>query len=385
MSRPTVRVLGTHGVPAGYGGFETAAENIARFLVRRGWRVVVYCQVDGRGPVTDDTWQGIERVHIPVEQPGWRGTSLFDLRSIRHAAAHRDLCLTFGYNTAIFNAAQRLRGIPNVINMDGMEWTRSRWGLTKQGILLANERIACRVGDHLIADHPVINDYLRKHARPSKITTIAYGADPVEDAPTAPLDALGLRSGEFSTVICRPIPENSLLEIVSAFSRRERHHRLVVLGTFEASGDPYHDEILRAASSEVVFPGAIYDPDVVAALRFHSRCYVHGHTVGGTNPSLVEAMAAANPVLAHDNVYNRWVAGDRTRFFSTADELAQLFDELLDDEEELGAMSKSSRERHRAEFTWEHVAGQYERLLRQHLPASRDRRPVSHLPGRGNT
>jgi glycosyltransferase involved in cell wall biosynthesis len=385
MSRPTVRVLGTHGVPAGYGGFETAAENIARFLVRQGWRVVVYCQVDGRGPVTEDTWQGIERVHVPVDRPGWLGTSLFDLRSIRHASAFPDLCLTFGYNTAVFNSAQRLKGIPNVINMDGMEWTRARWGLTKQGILLANERIACRVGDHLIADHPVIHDYLRKHADASKITTITYGADPVEDAPTAPLEALGLRPGGFSTVICRPIPENSLLEIVRAYSRRERRHRLVVLGAFDASTDAYHGEILRAASDEVVFPGAIYDPEVVTALRFHSRCYVHGHTVGGTNPSLVEAMAAANPVIAHDNVYNRWVAGERSRFFRSEDELASLLDVLLDDTEELSAMSRSSRGRHRTEFTWEHVAAQYEQLLRRHLPGTWTEQPVSHTPGRGST
>jgi glycosyltransferase involved in cell wall biosynthesis len=158
-----------------------------------------------------------------------------------------------------------------------------------------------------------------------------------------------------------------------------------VLGAFDASTDAYHGEILRAASDEVVFPGAIYDPEVVTALRFHSRCYVHGHTVGGTNPSLVEAMAAANPVIAHDNVYNRWVAGERSRFFRSEDELASLLDVLLDDTEELSAMSRSSRGRHRTEFTWEHVAAQYEQLLRRHLPGTWTEQPVSHTPGRGST
>ena len=110
--RPTVRILGTHGVPAGYGGFETAAENVALYLRDQGWRVVVYCQQQGRGPVTEDVWNGIERVHIPIERDGWLGTSHFDLVSIRHAVRHRDVCLTFGYNTAVFNVLQRLRGIP---------------------------------------------------------------------------------------------------------------------------------------------------------------------------------------------------------------------------------------------------------------------------------
>lgn len=363
----TVRILGTHGVPAAYGGFETAAENIALFLVDRGWRVIVYCQIEGAGDVTQDTWRGVERVLVPVEQPGWRGTSLFDLRSIRHAAAQDDVCLTFGYNTAVFNTLQRLKGIPNVINMDGMEWTRSRWGLTRQGILLANERIACRVGSHLIADHPVIYDYLSKHASPSKISTITYGAHPVAEAPTAPVRALGLEPGEYCIAVCRPIPENSLLEIVEAFSSRPRGRRLVVLGDFLMDSDPYHSAVVAAASAEVVFPGSIYDPHVLTALRFHARAYLHGHTVGGTNPSLVEAMAAGNPVVAHDNPYNRWVAGDQQCYFSTAGELAAVLDEVLENDAALAGMGHASRKRHHDEFTWEHVAGQYEQLLMRYV------------------
>lgn len=365
--RRTVRILGTHGVPAAYGGFETAAENIALFLVDRGWRVVVYCQVEGAGEVTHDTWRGIERVLVPVDQSGWLGTSLFDLRSIRHAAAHDDMCLTFGYNTALFNTLQRLKGIPNVINMDGMEWTRARWGLTRQGILLANERIACRVGAHLIADHPVIYDYLSKHASPGKISTITYGAHPVTDAPESPVRALGLEPGEYCLVVCRPIPENSLLEIVTAFSSRRRGRQLVVLGDFITHADGYHASVVAAASEEVVFPGSIYDSDVLSALRFHARAYLHGHTVGGTNPSLVEAMAAGNPVVAHDNPYNHWVAGDEQCYFSTAGDLAAVLDAVLENDVALAGMARASRKRHREEFTWERVAGQYEQLLLKYV------------------
>lgn len=366
-SRPTVRIMGTHGVPAGYGGFETAAENIALFLVDRGWRVVVYCQTSGTDAIRTDHWRGIERVFVSTDKPGWRGTSEFDLRCIRDAVRHRDLLLTFGYNTALFNLMNWATGIPNVVNMDGMEWTRARWGKAKQGLLLLNERTACRTGTHLVADHPVIYDYLARHADPRRITTITYGAHAVVDPPAAPVRALGLEPGEYSTVICRPIPENSLVEIVEAFSRRRRGHTLVVLGDFLAD-DAYHREVRDAASDEVVFPGSIYDPEVVTALRFHGRAYLHGHTVGGTNPSLVEAMAAGNPVLAHDNEYNRWVAGPGARFFSGADDLAVTLDDVLDDTQALAAMAGASRERHAQEFTWERVAGQYEELLQRYLP-----------------
>lgn len=365
--RPTVRILGTHGVPAAYGGFETAAEHIALHLVRRGWRVVVYCQDHGTGPITEDVWQGVERVHVPVPGEGWRGTSHFDLRSVWHAARHRDLCLTFGYNTAALNLLQRLRGIPNVVNMDGMEWTRAKWGPVMKGILLANERTACRIADHLIADHPVIHDYLAGHAPADRITTITYGADAVVEPPVGPVTAWGLRPGEYSTVVCRPVPENSLLQIVTAFSARPRGHRLVVMGNLDRA-DTYHARVLAAASDEVLFPGAIYDPVVLGSLRYHGRFYLHGHTVGGTNPSLVEAMGAANAVIAHDNPYNRWVAGPDQLFFSDAGDLATLLDVVLDDEVRSRGMSRAARARHATEFTWARIAGQYEDLLRAHLP-----------------
>lgn len=362
----TVRILGTHGVPAAYGGFETAAEQIGLHLVQRGWRVIVYCQVDGRGVITEDTWRGIERIHVPQHREGWLGTSAFDWVTIRDAIKHDDICLTFGYNTGIFNILQRVRRIPNVINMDGMEWTRARWGVTRRGILLANEQIAIRVGNHLIADHPEIERYLRKHAPARKISTITYGAHEVVDAPTAPVAALGLEPGHFLTVICRPIPENSILEIVKAYSRSRRGYHLVVLGHFSPR-DAYHREVRSVASDEVLFPGAIYAPDTVRALRFHSLAYVHGHTVGGTNPSLVEAMAAGNPVMAHDNVYNRWVAGADQRYFTSVADLSTILDQTLDNPEVLRGMSDASRRRHAHEFTWEHVAGQYEELLCRYL------------------
>jgi glycosyltransferase involved in cell wall biosynthesis len=374
----TVRILGTHGVPAAYGGFETAAEQIGLYLVQRGWRVIVYCQVDGRGETTVDEWRGIERVQIPQHRQGWLGTSAFDWATIRDAIKHDDICLTFGYNTGVFNILQRIKHIPNVINMDGMEWTRTRWGLTKQGILLANERIAIHVGNHLIADHPEIERYLRKQAPARKISMITYGAHAVVDAPTSAVTALGLEPGRYLTVICRPIPENSILEIVDAYSRSHRGYQLVVLGSFIA-GDSYHREVRSIASDEVTFPGPIYAPNEVQALRFHSRAYIHGHTVGGTNPSLVEAMAAGNPVIAHDNVYNRWVAGADQRYFTSVDHLDSIFDQTLHSPEALGEMGDSSRRRHAEEFTWEHVAGQYEELLSRYLA---DQQPSS--PPAGN-
>ena len=364
----TVRILGTHGVPAAYGGFETAAENVAKFLVGRGWRVVVYCQVPGTGAVTEDRWQGIERVNIPIDTDGWLGTSRFDFLSIRHAARHRDICLTFGYNTAVFNTWQRLLNIPNVINMDGIEWSRARWGKLRQGLLYANERVGCVVGNALIADHPEIAVYLRRKAPARKVVTITYGAERLDGAPPEIPQSYGLTPDAYLTLIARPIPENSILEIVQGFSRSSRAGELVVLGNYTPQSDPYHRAVMEAASDEVRFVGGIYDPEQVQALRFHSLAYVHGHTVGGTNPSLVEAMGAGNPVVAHDNPYNRWVAQDAALYFRDVDGIDEAVSRLVESPDLARSLGAAARLRHASEFTWEHVAGQYEDLLLSLLP-----------------
>lgn len=370
-ARPCVRILGTHGVPANYGGFETAAENVARYLVAHGWRVVVYCQTDHGGPTYEDVWDGIERVNISVPDKGWLGTSRFDWLSIRHAVKHRDLCLTFGYNTAIFNLQQRLRGVPNVINMDGIEWSRERWGPVRQAILYANERVGCWVGDELIADHPELNTYLATRAPARKITTITYGAHPVDDAPLAPVRELSLEPGRYMSLIARPIRENSILELVRGFSARPRGVELAVLGNYEPDADDYHCAVVAAASDEVRFLGAIYDSAVVQALRYHSLGYLHGHTVGGTNPSLVEALAAGNPVIAHDNKYNRWVADDAGLYFNASDDVDELVTRLVDDSLLREQLAKCAKVRFESEFTWDRVAGEYEALLRSTLNRSR--------------
>ena len=367
-TRPkTVRILGTHGVPARYGGFETAAENVALFLVSRGWRVIVYCQVEGRGPIVEDSWRGIERVMIPVDLKSWRGTSMFDWLSIAHACQFSDMCLTFGYNTGIFNFRQRMKGIKNIINMDGIEWSRARWGFVMKAVLYVNERFAAAFGDHLIADHPEIEKHLRTRARPEKISTIAYGADPIVDAPVEPGLALGLQPHDYLTLIARPVPENSILELVRAFSRRTRNHKLVVLGRYDEKGVGYHRTVKAAASNEVIFPGPIYEPAVVKALRFHSMAYLHGHTVGGTNPSLVEAMAAGCPVIAHDNLYNKRVAGEGAVYFTNEDTADACITRILAEPELRARLAERSLCRYNEEFTWEHVAGQYEDLLSRYL------------------
>ena len=188
--------------------------------------------------------------------------------------------------------------------------------------------------------------------------------------PTGAVRGLGLEPGRYLTVVARPEPENSLLEIVQGFSRQPRGLVLTVLGNYSAD-NAYHRAVKAAASAEVKFVGAIYDKPTVQALRYHCAAYVHRHQVGGTNPSLVEALGAGNAVIAHDNRFNRWVAGPQAGYFDGADGFAATLSAVLADPSRLAAMQQASRQRFEESFTWTHILGQYEQLLSQWLPARR--------------
>lgn len=362
-------ILGTRGVPAQHGGFETFAEKLSLYLVAEGWSVTVYCQEDSGSELYESEWCGVRRVHIPVSRQGAAGTVIFDWKATCHALSQNGLFLTLGYNTALFNLMQRIKGQVNVINMDGIEWRRDKWGLIAKTWFWLNERFGCWVGNHLVADHPQIKKHLATRVSDSKITMIPYGGDEVLGADQTALQPLGLEPGRFSVIIARPEPENSFLEMVRAFSLAPRNHKLVVLGNFQPEQNAFHRQVIEAASAEVVFPGAIYDVRVVQALRFFSRFYLHGHRVGGTNPSLVEALGAGCAVIAHDNHFNRWVAGDGAAYFQDEFSCAALFDQLLGDDAAVARMKAASNVKFHERFTWPQVLAEYKQLLNQWYPS----------------
>jgi glycosyltransferase involved in cell wall biosynthesis len=363
--RPHVMILGIRGVPAAHGGFETFAEKLALFLVHRGWRVTVYCQSDVdvvRQRFRFDTWSGIDRVHVETAGHGPRGTIEFDWHATRHAARQDGVCLVLGYNTAVFLPLLRLRGKKILINMDGFEWRRAKWSLPIRAWFYLNEWLGAWLGHRLIADHPQIADHLATRRSRRHITMIPYGGVEVTSAPAAEIEEYGLRPGQYLIIIARIEPENSILPMVTAFSRRRRGVKLAVLGNLD-SGNPYHMAVKAAASDEVQFLGAIYGKEKVSALRFHARAYLHGHSVGGTNPSLVEALWSGNAVLAHRNVFNVWTAGSGQYFFSDVNECDQQIGRLIAEDIGVGLAKRRARQRAVEMFRWQDVLSAYEREL----------------------
>ena len=361
-TKPILRILGTRGVPAAHGGFETFAEQLSLFLVAKGWRVVVYCQEDVAEvtrPLTIANWRGVELVQIQIASSGPKATLDFDWKSVRHAGAEEGLCLVLGYNSGLFLPWLRLQGKTVLTNMDGMEWRRAKWGPAIKAWFWVNEWIAAWSSHRLIADHPAIADHLATRRPRRHISTIAYGANEVPPQPEAPVRELGLEPGAYLVSIARIEPDNNIHTIVEAFSRRPRGAKLVVLGHLQP-GQPYHDRLRDAAGEDVVFPGAIYEAGTVAALRYHARAYVHGHTVGGTNPSLVESLAAGNACLCHDNVFNRWTAGRAGTYFADLESCDAAITRLLEDDALVARARTAARERAAAAFRLEDILCAYE-------------------------
>jgi glycosyltransferase involved in cell wall biosynthesis len=371
-NRPTregrkLLILGTRGVPALHGGFETFAEKLALYLVDRGWQVTVYCQRDGGNKIFGDPeideWKGIRRVTIPTSKSGPIGTMAFDWVSVWHALGEKGVPLVLGYNTAIFAALLGIRGRSVIMNMDGIEWKRAKWGLAAKCWFYFNEWVGILSSSRLVADHPEIAKRLSRRRNMADVSTIAYGADPVVVAEANAIRALGLEPGKYFVAIGRVEPENSTLELVRAYCARYREYKFVCLGKLEPDKNAYHATVIEAAKGRILFPGAIYEKSVVRSLRFHALAYCHGHTVGGTNPSLVEALGAGNPVIAHDNPFNRWVAGENALYFSDVETLDACFSRAGEDKNWQDMGRKASIKRFEEAFTWERILGAYEELI----------------------
>jgi glycosyltransferase involved in cell wall biosynthesis len=385
---PSVLILGTRGIPAAHGGFETFAERLALFLIERGWDVGVYCQeevIRVQDRISSERWRGIELIKVEVASTGPRATLEFDWQCVRDAASRSAVCLVLGYNGAIFLPYLRLKRRKIITNMDGIEWRRPKWNIGVRTWFWVNEWIAAWTSHRLIADHPRIADHLATRRSRTASTMIAYGGDPVLHAPDNIIRDFGLRPNSYIISIARIEPDNSILEIVEAFSRRRRGAKLVVLGDIDNS-IPYHRAVRAAAGSEVMLTGAIYDQAVVEALRFHARAYVHGHMVGGTNPSLVSALAAGNAVIARDNEFNRWTAGDAGVYFDSIDSCETFIDKILHDNLAVEQMQTKARARAASHFSWLNILGAYERelmALLQRVELPQDQTSPALQPGIG--
>jgi glycosyltransferase involved in cell wall biosynthesis len=363
----TLNILGIRGIPAAHGGFETFAARLSGYLRERGWSVTVYCQHEASDPNSprhgsEDIWNGIRRIHVISSVSGPLGTIEFDWWCVRHVLKEPGIDLILGYNTAVFALVNRIWGRTVIMNMDGIEWKRAKWNWAAKMWFRFNEIIGSKLCNVPIADHPEIARHLKRYGC-NRTIVIPYGADVVTEADASLVESFGIEPDRYFISIARIEPENSILEIVQGFANASTGLKLVILGKFTPETNPYHAKVERYASKDVLFLGAIYNPKVVSALRLHARAYIHGHQVGGTNPSLVEALGVGSAVIAHDNRFNRWVAGPLQFYFADPEGCAGLIERIAHDEDAVKVSRAAARKRHAECFLWSDILARYEEVL----------------------
>lgn len=367
-------ILGTRGIPARYGGFETFAERLATGLVERGHAVTVYAEADRGGRIADHDYQGV-RIRFR-RRPHWgpASTLAYDSACLWNARRDFDLVYMLGYGAAWACWWPRLAGIPVWVNVDGLEWGRSKWNWFGRCYLRAMEWVVTWTASRLIADSQVIAERFRRlYRRGLPIDCIAYGADLTVPGlmDGAQLSAWALEPGRYHLVVARPEPENHLLEIIAGHHLHGGDWPLVVVGDI-IGANRYQRQLLARADTRVRFLGGIYEPARLQALRLHAASYIHGHSVGGTNPSLLEALACGNWVIAHDNPFNREVARDAADYFRTADDLARcLAEREAQDQPSVAARGLRAREIIASDYTWPRIIEAYEALMWRQLADSR--------------
>lgn len=353
-----VSVIGTAGVPACYGGFESLVDNLLDFTPQ-GVEYTVFCSAP-KYKTRLESWKGARLVYLDRDANGVSSV-FYDYESMRRSL-DADVMLILGVSGCLFlpRIRRRFRG-KIITNIDGLEWKRDKWKWYAKALLRLSERQAVRYSDVVIGDNQGITDYV-KSAYGREAVLIPYGGDHAErtedDALFGPYS---FARAKYAVTVCRIEPENNIHMILEAFAS-SKAFPLVIVGNWENSayGRTLKGTYAHSACIRMLDP--VYDLHRINWLRSHAAVYVHGHSAGGTNPSLVEAMCLGLPVFAFDCVYNRATTENRCLYWKTAAELSAL---LAEQESLFPQIARDMHETGMRLYRWEHIAEQYNALLRQ--------------------
>lgn len=351
-----IGIFGTRGIPNHYGGFEQFAEIVSAIWAEAGHQVSVYCSHNhpfGKGKLGK-----VERILIydPEHSIGTAGQFVYDALCIIDARKRNfDVLLQLGYTSSAVWHWLIPRKPLLFTNMDGLEWKRTKFSPPVQRAIRWFESLAVKNGGYLIADSEGIQTYLTQ-AYGAESRFIAYGAEPVEEnLPTDFVRSLGLEPGKYNLIIARLEPENHVETILKGIRESGSNRPTIIVGGLTTPSSATWKSAY--SESNFYFAGGIYEKWKLDQLRQHCYLYYHGHSVGGTNPSLLEAMAAGALVCANHNAFNLSVTGKCALYFSTAEEVAAT--QHADTEALRAPFIEANRARVGTSYSWPHIAAQY--------------------------
>lgn len=359
-----VGILGTRGIPNHYGGFEECAEHLSVHLVSMGHQVWVYNS--HRHPFGQKNYQGVEIIHKydPEHRFGTFGQFIYDLNCIIDSRQRDfDIILLLGYTSS--SIWQKLLPSTAVIisNMDGLEWKRSKYSSRVRKFLRYAEKWAANGSDILVADSKAIQSYLNTRY-PTDSVHIAYGAETLGKGDPSVLENYNLEPNTYHLLVARLEPENNIETVLDGVLISENQFPFLVVGNHETD----YGQFLKGKykDSRIRFVKGIYDKDKLNNLRHYARLYFHGHSVGGTNPSLLEAMASKVFIVAHANEFNREVLRDNAAYFRDASDVANHLDHWEKTAAAKEQIANNTR-RIKEKYHWKKVAEEYEITFQQAL------------------
>jgi len=357
-----IAILGTRGIPAHYGGFETFAEELSTRLALVGNSVSVYCRE--RPP--ESPWRGVELRYLPTIRHKYLDTLAHTFLSTLHLLFHRpDVALYCNAANAIFTPLARLAGIRVALNVDGIERKRKKWNRLAKGWYLMSEWLATILPTAVVTDAEAIAGYYRE--RYGKATDfIPYGAEVGKLETTDALRALALEPARYFLYVSRMEPENHALEVRQAFEKVRTQMKLALVGDAPYSAD-YIRQVRSTSDPRIVMPGAIYGRGY-QELGSHCFAYIHATTVGGTHPALIEAMGRGALVLYRDTEENAEVAGAAGIAFGEHDLVEKIEQALEMTDDNRNALRRRAVERVVERYSWDAVTAQYEALFRRIAP-----------------
>ncbi|MBV9242466.1 MAG: DUF1972 domain-containing protein [Acidobacteria bacterium] len=356
-------IIGTRGIPANYGGFETFAEELSKRLVTRGHDVTVYC----RSHYVDRSLKehnGARLVVLPTLRHKYLDTVVHSLLSMLHAAPKRfDAVLVCNAANSPLIPVLEWTGTPVAVNVDGLERNRKKWNSLGRLYYSLGEKASMWFASRVVTDARVIRDYYKERYG-AETTLIAYGAEVGRRSAPEALEAYGLTSGGYVLYLSRLEPENNAAMVIRAFRRVDTNHKLVIVGDAPYANEyKQHLKELAGDDDRIIFTGAIYGADK-RTLEQNAAAYVHATEVGGTHPALIEAMGAGNCCLVYDTSENVEVAGDAGLLFSNDETLTVLLQKVLSDGDLCKRYGGYARQRVRDHYNWDTVTDEYEHLLK---------------------
>lgn len=365
-----IAILGTKGIPNNYGGYEQFAEFISTKLVERGHEVTVYNPSFHEYKENNFKGVAIQRAYSPEKLIGGAANIIYDHLCLRDALKRDfDIIYEAGYHSValslkFYNVKKKVRPVV-VTNMDGLEWKRTKWSKPVQAIIKRLEKIAVEESPYLISDNIGIQDYLKEKFGKNSYY-IPYGADPIDSFDQRHLSEYLVAAKQYFMLVARFEPENNIETILMGHKNSSSNLPILAVGNNQTK----YGEYLKATyQSELIkFVGGIYSKPKLDSLRFYSKAYFHGHSVGGTNPSLLEAMASKSFIWAHQNPFNRAILGDDACYFSDVEEVAK----LISDSDHLSSLHSqnfiaANLNKIQSLYNWKKIVEEHEDLFASFL------------------